>query len=194
MSYSTSLPGLDEARLVAVHGLLSGALATLNAALAVDSQTPMSLTSGQITIGDTGKLEATRISVVGGGEHDATDMEVAMEFVGINDVANDQQRLFTNVFVRLHPNEFVGTLDGAALDRARELARARICDTIRRRILGAPQNRCITLTSREHATSPDYDVLGPCWVRDIRKGYEYMGYGNTIQVLSAQLVHVGIIQ
>lgn len=192
MAYSTSLPGLDEARLDAIKTMLTNGLSGLNTTLARDGLTPMVWTAAQIVIGDTLRLSASRISIVGGGEHDGQDLEAERYFAPINETQGYKETLATNIYVYIHPDEFPSS-DPLAQAAMRERALSRICDHLRRRVFNAVGNDTMTLTSQEHASGGSYDALIACRVKAIYKGVTGKDFGGQVEVLTAHLIHEGVI-
>jgi len=190
MSYSTDLPGLDEARLLAIQTLITNSLTDLNSALDRDALTPIVFSADQIVLGDPMRLTASRISIIGGGEQDGTDINSSRYFTPHNDTQGMREEVSTNIFVYIHPDEFPDT-NAETQATTRELAVARICDHLRRRVFNDPDNIDITLTSREHSTDPDYDALLNCRIKSVRKGITLKDFGGLIEVPSAHLIHVG---
>ena len=188
MSYSTSLPGIDEARLTAIQGLIVASLSDLNAALARDALTPMTWTAGQVLVGDPVYLAASRISVVGGGELNGQDMDAEPYMSPLQ----YRYTWYTSLFVYLHPDEFPGA-DEVAQAQTRELALSRVVDHLRRRVFNDPANTDIVLTSREQAASPAYDALVNCYITRVTKGITAKSVGKLIECLSAELTHRGEI-
>ena len=179
------LPGLDEAVREALRALVAGSLTTLNARLARDAATPMLFASGQVVLGDSVHLTASRISIVGGGEADGRDMLVERH------LAPNIYRVdvSTNLYVYLHPDEMTSDSPAPEAHMARiELALSRVCDHLRP-LLNAGST--LTLGSREYAAAPAYDVLMDCHVREIAKGVVPKSHGQSLEVPSAHLVWIG---
>lgn len=183
--YSASLPGLDEARLAAIKALIVANVTLLNSALAVGSLTPLVFTSAMVEVGDSDYLPGTRIRIVGGGEDDGTDLEATPYLSGVI----YQNKLITNIYVYLHPDD-LGEADQPDWAYAQELARARICDTLRKRVFNHIDNTNLTLTSKE-GNGTDFDVLKGCHVRQIIKGVAPKSIGRTVIVNTAHLIHEG---
>lgn len=188
MSYSTSLPGLDEAVRSAVRTLIVNSLADLNTALNRDALSPMTWASGQVVLGDSMRLSSSRISIIGGNESDGLDMTVrqVMSPVVYETVVH------TNIYVYIWPDEFPGS-NHEAQEQMRETALSRVCDHLRVRLLNDAANASITLTSREYAISPAYDVLQMCKVTRIIKTWVTKDFGGQTEVRCAHLLHEGTI-
>lgn len=188
MSYSTSLPGLDEATRNALKTIIVNSLPDLNTALARDALTPMTWTSGQVIIGDPLRLNASRISIVSGGEGDGLDMEISQ----VMSPVIYQVTVTTHIYVYIWPDEFPGT-DVEAQESMRELALSRVCDHLRVRVLNDASNATIMLASREYGISPAYDTLMMCKVNRVVKTWSVKDYGKQTEVRTAHLVHEGVI-
>lgn len=192
--YSTSLPGIDEARLLALQAMIVASLTDLNSALNRDSLSPMTLQSSQIILGDPEALDTSLICIVGGGKHDATDMEIEGLFMPRQNTSGRKVTLFTNMYVYLHPNEMHPANDDPLQHVAyREMARARICDHIRYRVFNAAQGAVIQLTSQEFTSGGEFDTLKDCHIKQIAKGMTPKNAGGVQMVCSAHLMHCGYI-
>lgn len=188
MSYSTSLPGLDEATRTALKTLIVNSLTDLNASLARDALTPMTWTSGQVVLGDPLRLSASRISIIGGNESDGMDMSIRQ----VMSPVVYESVITTNIYVYIWPDEFPGS-DYEAQEAMRELSLSRVCDHLRVRLLNDASNASITLTSREYAISPAYDALQMCKVTKVLKTWAVKDFGKQTEVRCAHLIHEGTI-
>lgn len=188
MSYSTSLPGLDEAVRSAIKTLIVNSLTDLNTALARDSATPMTWTSGQVIIGDPMRLSASRISILGGSEGDGTDMSIRQ----VMSPTIYEEVVTTNIYVYIWPDEFPQA-GAETQETMRELALSRVCDHLRVRVLNDPANASITLTSREYGIAPAYDALQMCKVTKVLKTWAFKDFGKQTEVRTAHLIHEGTI-
>lgn len=202
--YDVTLPDVREASLNAIRDLLRGNLAVINNSVNRDAACPMTWAEAQIEVGDPEGISASRIAIVGGGEDDATDMDVELRYLPVGDYSGFALKVYTNIYVRIHPHEFAAMQDDADdIAKARELARARTVAALRKRILNRPENVVIGLASREYTTvqqglqpngQPAYDTLQRCFVQSVRMGESFRGYGNTLPMVSAHLLHVGEIE
>jgi len=188
MSYSTSLPGLDEATRSALQTLIVNSIPDLNTALARDALTPMTWTSGQVVIGDPLRLSASRISIVGGNENDGMDMSIRQVMAPVI----YESVITTNIYVYIWPDEFPQA-GYEAQETMRELALSRVCDHLRVRLLNDASNASITLASREYAISPAYDELQMCKVTRVLKTWAMKDFGKQTEVRCAHLIHEGTI-
>jgi hypothetical protein len=184
---------------MAIQQVLLDNLAVLNAALNRDDMCPLRLTEQQIVLGDPTELPRTRLSIVGGGEADGQDMEIEQVYMPILPTSGYKEEIKSDLWLYIHPNEFGGLgWDAQQEATAREVARSRICDTLRKRIFNTRSYVTLGLLSREHCSVPDtlgfYDKLAMCHIREVKKGVADKMAGRTTMVLSAQLTHVGTIQ
>lgn len=189
--YPTSLPGLDEARLLAIQAMIVASLTDLNSAWNRDALSPITLTSGQVIIGDPNSLPNSLICVVGGGKQDGTDVEISENFIsGRSDVVSFRDALHTNIYFYIHPDEMPS---GSALTYIanREYAMARFCDHMRKRVFNAQQGANITLASKEFdsVNLVNYDRLVTCMVKQVKKGVANKSFGLTMEVYCAILTH-----
>lgn len=192
-NYPTNLPGLDEARLIAIQALIVASLSDLNAALARDAQTPLVWTAAQVVLGDPETLTTSLVCVTGGGAKDATDMEAEPYFLGgVSEYEGYKETLYTNVYVYVHPDALPNA-DALAQVKARELTLARCADHLRKRVFNAKANATITLTSQEYSLSPDFDTLVGCYAKTIFKGRATKSFAGFASVPTAHLMHVGHI-
>lgn len=205
MGFSTSLPGIDEARLDAIANLLSDAtnIANLNTMLTRDALWSQTVTSAMVSIGDPQILPAVAdapliISVVGGGRYDELDMEIEYRYIDQTAQSGFRHEIYTNIYVYIHPDAVPSDSTSWSTIRTqaakRERVRARVCDWLRKGVLNAPGNIALTLASREWTVSPNYDVLDRCHVQSVYKGYFEKGLGGSKPVYGAHLVHAGRIQ
>lgn len=192
--YSTSLPGVDEARLLALQSMIVASLSDLNASLARDSASPMTpFTSGQILIGDPETVTQSLICVVGGGKNDATDMEAGRAPMKRTDTDGPGLTLYTNLYVYLHRNEMLPADDSPlTYVQYMEIARSRICDHLRKRVFNAAAGAVINLTSSEYV-STGTDQMGDCKITKISKMMYQKGSGDSIWIYGAHLLHEGIV-
>lgn len=190
MSYSTSLPGIDEAVRDALVTLITNSLTDLNTALARDALTPMTWASSQILLGDPEIKTGSCICVVGGGETDGTDLEG-----GIIMASGMAYTVYSHIIVYISGKEFITAGFTLAQEAAaRERARSRTTDHLRARLLNDPANWTITLASQEFRASPSYDALLRCHVSRVIKGIEYSGPGGDQAFWYANLLHRGEIK
>ena len=196
--YSVNYPGIDEARLDAIKAVIVAGLSSLNASLAVSPAIPaksgagsMTLAASQVLIGDPIMLRQSRISVVGGGENDQTDMEI-QPFLNAYERRHE---VTTSIFVYIHPDECPSS-DEAVKAEGQERALARICDHLRARVFNTTSGINIGMASREQITTVSggyYDLLLDCHITRIKKGITPKGMGEMKECLSAELTHTGRI-
>jgi hypothetical protein len=200
VAYQTDLPGIEEARLDAIQGLIASALADLNAALQRDGLWPSAvpITPSMVTIGSSDTpLDVSAypllISVAAGGRED--DLDIATDYLTIDptETAGTTNTLYTNIFVALHPDAVTGG-DPVAQAQTRERIRARVCDWLRAGVFNTRANLAIPLASREYAAAPAYDVLDRCRAATGRKGLYTRSYGAMQTVYGAHIVHVGEVR
>ena len=194
-TYPTDLPGLREATSLALQEIIQQCIDVINDALAVDAQTPMSFETTQVVIGDPHLINESLICVVGGGREDFTDMTVqeAIQF-GTNDTTGFGEFLFTELRVYIHCGEMPNA-NPYTFVQSRELALARICDSLRRRIFNSKQFYNIQLTSQE-TQIPDmglYDTIYGCFVKQIKQSEVRTDFGGANQLYAATLLHVAEI-
>ncbi len=200
MTYQTDLPGIEEARLDAIHGLIVAALADLNAALQRDGLWPSAvpIAPSMVTIGDPDTaLDVNAypllISVLGGGRDDEVDIATDYLTIDPTDTGGTTNTLYTNVIVTLHPDAVTGA-DPVAQTQTRERIRARVCDWLRADVFNTRANLSVQLASREFAAAPAFDVLDRCRAATGRKGLYTRSYGAMQTVYGAHIVHVGEIR
>lgn len=192
MGYSTSLPGLAEARLDAYKTLIVNSLTDLNMAMAVGSDLTgfPTLTSANVTLGDPRLIASgtATIAIYGGGEDNAVDIEQEEFFLSPSETAGLGARIYTTIDVWLHPDWTANITSAAACAAKNERAMARLLDHLRKRVFNVPANYTLTLTSREYATSPDYDVLTESKVQRVIKGTTEKEYGDGVRCQYGRLV------
>lgn len=193
--YDTSLPGLGEARLLAIQAMIVASLSDLNVALNRDGLTPMTLQASQVVRGDPVKVPSSLICVVGGGERDGTDMQAEDGyFIPRTDGAGEHYTIFTNIYIFLHPDE-MATDDPVLYVQRHTDALQRICDHLRKRVFNSAQGSEIVLASQEfgHLNPAGFDVLYKTYVRDVWCGMAEKNFGNSMVGYAAHLTHVAEI-
>jgi len=190
--YPTDLPGLDEARLLAIQARIVEALPDLNAALNRDGQTPLTFTEAQVVLGDPETVTRSLLCVTGGGRHEGLDAEIEGAFLPRSDRSGFRVRFFTPLHVYIGPKDLL-TEDPLRYAQTRELALARICDHLRKRVFNSQQGAVLPLASQELTTAPDFDTLNDGHIAQITKGRAAKGPGATLAVYAATLLHVGWI-
>ena len=192
-AYPTTLPGIDEARLDAIAGLIIADIANLNLALAVDTKTSaLQFTSSMVQIGDPYQLPTSRISVVGGGETDGRDLETE-EFLAMGKF---KHVLYTDIYAYIHPTMFGGSAVPTWAENV-ERALSRISDHLRKRLFGrfdasgaGTRNVKITLASKEQ-DGTHYDVMQRCRIREVDKSIADKSIGKVFEVPCVRLMHYG---
>ena len=191
--YPVNLPGLAEASTLKIRDLIRSEVANINAAINRDAVCPMTLTTDQIVRYDTVRLESSRISVIGGGEDDGRDMTIEEYFMPRTDTSGMKEFISKNIYVFLHIDEFSSITDEDLRAEAFEVALDRISDSLRKRIFNRPENAVLQLTSREHATAPDFDIMQTSFVREIRKGLTEKQIGGVQLVPFLHIIYNGEI-
>lgn len=190
--YSTTTPGLDEARLDAVKAVMVGRIADLNTAFA--SITPTiaigsPLTSACIHIGDPETLPDLTtnplwLAVVGGGRQDAQDMDITLQATGMI----LHHKLYTNIYLYFHPDALPAT-DVLSQAEQRERARARVTDWLRGDCFNLAENMALTLASQEYQDTGDR--LGWSYIRSIKKGWVLKSFGQKVWLYHAHYLLEG---
>ena len=189
--YTTSLPDIDEARLLAIQTMIVASLADLNTALARDTLAGnLQLTSSQVVLGNPNLVPSTVIGIVGGGKDDATDMDMVEKdgFMPRTDKSGYVHWLYTNIYVYIGSEDLL-TDDPVAYVSYREIARARICGHLRKRVFNSLQGVLITLASQEFTSGSDYDQMKDAHICCIKKGEFPKGPAGEIMVYGAHLLH-----
>lgn len=195
--YSTSLPGLEEARLDAIKTAITDSLADLNTS---QKRSPLAFlpdwTSAQIVLGDPETLLSSLICIVAGGKDDATDIETGADInvsghilqpMPWSDTGGFYATVSTNIYVYLHPD--VCKKDDALIYVANmERWRTRVCDHLRKRVFNAVQNATLFLSSQE---SGGADQLTECHLVRTRKAVFNKNCGGGTTVMGAHMLHTG---
>jgi len=204
--YSTVLPNIDEARLEAVHALIVGQIADLDASLQLS---PISFPAGTavaglVVIGDPESLPSQAeapflICVTGGTSVDTVDLETELRYVGVpSTVSSFRLTLHTTVRVYIHPRTFpaadssISSIQSQA--ELRERLRSRLCDFIRSDVFQSGSGVDIALGSREYATAPGYDAYTQVRVAEIRKGLFDKSFAGLVSVFGAELLVTGLVE
>jgi hypothetical protein len=193
--YSTALPDLDEARLFAIQTMIVASLTDLNTALGRDGLAGgLQIAASQVILGNPNLVPQSLICIVGGGKEDATDMEIVGRggFMPRSDKSGYMHTLYTNIYVYIGSEELL-TDDPIAYVQFREVARARICGHIRKRVFNSLQGVLIQLASQELTTGADCDQLKDAHISSIKKGEFPKGPGGDISIYGAHLLHQGWI-
>jgi hypothetical protein len=197
--YSVNLAGLQEAVIKAVQQMIIDSLADLNTSLGRDSLSPMpALTTAQIVRGNPSVFTQTLICVVAGGTMDSLVMRLEGLFMPRGDLANRREVVQTGIIVKVHSDDMLpaGTdpvVTSLQTVNYMEIALARICDHLRRRVFNVQQGAIIQLDSHEHNTSAPFDQLLDCGLKEIRKDTAPTGIGGSAEAYFAMLLHEGYI-
>lgn len=182
MSYSTSLPGISEARLDAIKTLVVNSLTDLNAALARDALTPLVWTAAQVVLGDPARITTSVIAVYAGGEDNAVDVDVK-EFMSS---LTYEMTLSTNIDVWLHPDAGAAYSDPLLYAAFMERAMARTLDHLRWRVFCAKANYSLALGSQETGAA---DTFTEARVDRVIKGVTEKGFGDSTRCYFGRIVH-----
>lgn len=196
-SYPTNQPGLAEARLFAIQQMIVASLDDLNAALARDLLTPFDRDweAKHVLIGDPQQISTSVICVTGGNPASPEDMTFEPFFIPMDDKKGLKGTIYTNIWVHIHPDDLPSD-DNVKFTQFQEIARARICDHLRKRVFNCRQSIEIPLASLEYsdgsASNPS-DRLNRCYCTLVWDGFTEKGVGETTRCYSARLLHRGEI-
>jgi hypothetical protein len=192
LPYSTSTPGIGEARYDAIKARMVAKLSDLQTAIAGISPAitlGVSLTSACVHIGDPEKLPAQAtnpfwFAIVGGGKQDGRDQSIDLKASG----AIFDRQIYTNIYWYLHPDTLPES-DEFDQAEARERLRERVSDWILGDCFNLAAGMDLTLTSREYIPAPNYDTLREGYVHEITKGYVQKSFGSGMWVFHAHYMH-----
>lgn len=192
MPFILTKPGIGEACLDALLGLMVAKISDLNTMLALAPAISLgvSVDSTFFHIGDPDTMPDSAaspfwISVVGGGRADGRDTEVEIKQTG----PGYWYQIYHNIYFYLHPQSLPGT-DAFAQATTRERLRARVCDWLLYDVFNNGTNYTVTLGSQQ-MTNGTYDTLDECKITDLTKGFVLKSFGTTQYVYMAHMVHYG---
>lgn len=201
--FSTSVIGLQEARLVALQSYLQGKISDLNTTLQLS---PLSLATGSATssnviIGDPYTLDDSLkflICVCGGGGRSMTGMDLESQFkeIGLPNVSTIQYQVHSRILVYVHPDTFpVSTQTVSNVNTQVEKAHrmvCRICDWLRADCFAVVGGVDMTLTSQEYTNTGDNFTMQR--ITAINLGEFYKGFDGSVRCQGAEVLLTAIAQ
>jgi hypothetical protein len=198
MAYLTTAPGIEEARLDAIHALLVANLASLNASLQRDGLWPANvpITPSMVTLGHPATWPASRppilICVVAGGRAEELDIRTQRLYIELTETSGFLNTLTTSVYLFLHPDAVPGS-DPLVQAAARERIRVRLSDWARAGVFNTPTSQTIPLDSHEVHLAPTNDYLDRVNAVLGYKGLYEEGFGGSLVCYGAHIVVEGIV-
>jgi hypothetical protein len=191
--YSTALPTLEEAIPLKLVQMIQDGLATIiNPVLAGDADTAgIQMTPDQVVWGDPMEIQKTRISIVEDGDQAGANIQTEPIYFPLTDTQGFRETFNTSIYVYIHEDEFPSA-DPMEQDRIRRKFRAKLVGCLRKRIFNARENVAIQLASQEHNSAGD--ILHTTEIRSVTTGWMPKSMGDTVEVMYAHLLHVGIIE
>jgi hypothetical protein len=205
MAWSSSAPGIDEARLDTIVARMQSLLGDLNAALSRDDKTPVpTITTDMIALGepesgwslsDGGVI----MCVVGGGERDAQDFTADFISSLTPGAPNNGWKYVysTNIYIYQHPDLFTGqNLSSRRLASMRERTRSRIQDWLVYDVWNVYDGVSLTIGSNilnSSTAPPGSDYLAEGFIARGYKGYFPKSFGKMTMAFGAHYVHVAKI-
>jgi len=201
--FQTTVIGPDEARLVAVRGLMidSTKLSDLNATLALSpfSSFP-TVTSANFLIGDPDTFAESKpviVCVYGGGKGAGLDRESMFKEIGMPNVSTIKNTFHTNIRVYIHPNYAFPAADSTATSveqqaEYRERLLSRVVEWICSDIFATVAGVDTTLTSQQMTQTGDNFTM--TYVSQVQKGVFEKGIEGKFRCLGAQLTLTSTLQ
>jgi hypothetical protein len=187
--------GLAEACLDGIKASIVAGIDDLNTILGVSPAINLGIVIDDtfVNIGDPDTLPDQDIptfwiTLCGGGKSDGRDQHIEINASG------PQYRVsaYHNIYCYLNPNVFPG-IDVYAQAELRERFRARLQDWLTWRIFNNITGIEITLTSRQFAVSPKYDVLTRSMITDVSKGYVMKSFAGSDWVFMTHFMHEALL-
>lgn len=201
--FSTTLPGVGEARLTAIRDYLRTKVSDLNLTLQL---TPLSLptgsaASGNIIIGDPSRIDRTdrfKLCVLGGGRDQGLDLEVKLARMGVGFTTSSfENTLHSRLRLYLSPFEFPVSATSVAQEELqasnREIFLQRITDWLRADCFQVRAGVQLTLASKEYGNPVTVDnptggdFLQQNVIVATTVGRFTKGYGNAIECHGADI-------